>query len=733
MKREVIFIFMFLFLLISISLVYASEEEQVAKAYACLEGKINQSGCSTFSFEEKVFSFLATGKCQNELMLENLSDQCWPKPTCKIKSTAQAVLALNKEVNTTKAENWLLTQTAIPTDMDWFLETESLNSTSCTITYSGASHTILIAEDKKISASNLGNCLTLAQDNYWLKISPSCYNIDIDISCDKSFITTLLFKKKESSTVHVSETVHSSAAKGITTEKVDSFCFSQGGVCNYEGSLWASFVLYSLKYDISKFMPYLITMMDDESNKVYIPESFLYFITGKFEVELLSKQNGLYWEESGNRYYDTALALLPLYYESPLEKENSKAWLLDVQQNTGCWNSGNLRDTAFILYSIWPTQSECSVNSDCLDISCKESSCNDNVCFYDYFNCIDNDGCCSPDCNILTDNDCENEPKCVSDSDCDIYSSETNEYCSADKTKVYKNVSTWGCQDSICVEDKQPELVETCSVDEQCYAGSCVNDIPIECDTNYDCAVGESCINGVCTLLGCEENNGYCMSPVNCEGEILYDFSCTGVFSCCDTQISLNTCSDEGGEICGSDELCIGGTSIDVSDISYGETCCVEGTCEKQTTPTSTCSENNGICKSSCGTTEQENSNYNCDYGENCCIAKQKSNYLWIWILLILILISALGIVFRDRLRIQWLKLKTLFGGKKDKKRFEMPLTQHPISQGGSLPRRIFSPQESRAPVHRPFSPQPSPNKKPVEKSKNELDDVLKKLKDMGK
>ena len=125
MKREVMFVLILALFLVTISFINATEESQVEDAYTCLETRINQTGCSTLNFDEKVFSYLAAGECGSELSSENLSNQCWPKSGCKIKSTAQAILALNKKANTTKAENWLLTQTAIPTNIDWFLEIES--------------------------------------------------------------------------------------------------------------------------------------------------------------------------------------------------------------------------------------------------------------------------------------------------------------------------------------------------------------------------------------------------------------------------------------------------------------------------------------------------------------------------------------------------------------------------------------------------------------------------------
>jgi hypothetical protein len=229
------------------------------------------------------------------------------------------------------------------------------------------------------------------------------------------------------------------------------------------------------------------------------------------------------------------------------------------------------------------------------------------------------------------------------------------------------------------------------------------------------------------------------MSDVNCEGNILTDYSCvSGVYSCCDTPIPDVMCEeDKGGTICANYEIC-DGTEVIVSDTEFGETCCTEGTCIKDVTPSANCVDNDGTCRSSCGSDEEESFLYDCDSG-SCCLAKEtseKSSKIWIWILLVLILLSASGIVFRDKLRTQWLKLKTLFGKKGDKKRFEMPLTSHSSTpQNRMFSRGILPPQLSRGPsTQRPAYPQrPLTHKKPEEKPKNELDDVLKKLKEMGK
>jgi len=196
----------------------------------------------------------------------------------------------------------------------------------------------------------------LSEGSWWLRIAPSCYGEEIEISCDKRFLTNLLFRKSDSSTIHVSERTTESSAGGVNIEQVDSFCFGQSGKCNYEGSLWATLALHITDNDIDSYMPYLITFAEDSDNDKFLPESFLYYLTNsdEFRNNLLLKQKaGKYWEESGDRLYDTALALLP-FTDEPQEKTNSKNWLLDdkTMDSDGCWK-GSISATGFILYSVW--------------------------------------------------------------------------------------------------------------------------------------------------------------------------------------------------------------------------------------------------------------------------------------------------------------------------------------------------------------------------------------------
>jgi len=584
-----------------------NEQSKVDKAYECLEKKIEDNGCSELSQEERIFSLLAVKECKSDVIENSKNDEeCWSKSSggeCDIKTTAQAILALDKTgTKTDKAENWLFLQNATSIDLDWFLEIESSEPTTCTITYTGSSHSINIGEDKKIN-TNAGSCLSLSEGNYWFKVSPRCYETEFEISCTESFLTTLLFKKKTSETIHVLEKTNSASAEGKTKEKINSLCFKQGNSCNYEGSLWATLVMDNLGYDISSFIPYLITMAEEQANKKFIPESFLYILTGYDEIRndlLLKQKSNKWWAESGDKFYDTAIALYPFQYEETLEKTGSIEWLNEVQDDDGCWQ-GNIRNTAFILNSVWP-----------------------------------------------------------------------------------KDSSTFGI----------------------------ISD-------------GEE-------LIDCEESGYDCMSGINCQGKILNSYSCSGVFKCCDTPKSLETCSNQGGEICNSNQICVGGRNEESSDLDYDQTCCIRGSCQDKSTVSeeiSECESSGGKCKVSCGDRE-EDKGYTCTYSTDaCCISKPSEkgkNYLWIIILIILIALVILGIVYRDKLRPYWFRLKSKFNKSKGK---GMP----GFGPGGPRgPPRMDSRIPPKRIIH---SKQPPTQRRPLTKPKNnsEIDDVLKKLKEMGK
>ncbi|MGY4884956.1 MAG: hypothetical protein ACP5NZ_05245 [Nanobdellota archaeon] len=538
MKRELIFVLVFILFFGLTTSVYAAEIAQAEEGYSCLESRVSQTGCSALSFNEKLFTNLAIEECTSELSSESSSNQCWPKSGCTIKSTAQTILALNDEIDTTTAEKWLLSRTAIPTTMQWYLEIEILEGKSgiCTVKYPGSTRQITVNIDKTING-DAGSYLTRSPGNYWLEINRAIYNQDINVSCDKDFLTTLLFRKTNGDTIHVSSEAIPSNAGGEKTERVRSRCFGQN-TCDYEGSLWATFVLYLMgDYDeeIQDFMPYLIAMEDDDTYEMYLPESFLYFLTGgDFKTELLIKQRSLgYWSDSGKPYYDTAVALLPFGSDENLaEKSKAIQWLLNVQQRSGCWNN-NVADTAFILYSIWPRENSvngrCQDDSQCIQGDCEYSSCVSGSCIIEGVGCENNDGCCPGGCTIDNDNDCEDyeDIECTTDGDCPDDSSGDN-YCYGD---VYQDVYDWYCDTDAgkCSRDITEEVVEECTGSQVCDEGTAT------CKTEG----GEDECN---YLKGCKENGYKCDYDSN---TCVPDIICQYDYECGETSYSTDYCMDD--------------------------------------------------------------------------------------------------------------------------------------------------------------------------------------------
>ncbi len=360
-KRGLLGVFLIFLIFASLSFLHAqtitNETEKVDQAYQCLSDLIEEKICESLSTEEKIFSLLALDECETEVTEDSSGEECWPAGNCQLKMTAQAVLALdNVNQNTDSAQTWLLSQNRTPPELVWYLQIESSEATTCSISYRQQKYdSINIGEDKKIS-SGAGPCLSLSENGFWLQVSPTCYDEEIKISCNQDFRTNLLFQRQGSGIIHVLGG-ESSSEGGETTEKVESFCLAENNICNYEGSLWAALVLNSLGKDVSAYLPYLITLAEDENNQRLLPSAFLYHITAnpEYRASLLSKQiNNQWWSASGDKYYDTSVALFPLQGETPTEKTNAKKWLLDNQDDSGCWGSNNLRNTAFILASVWP-------------------------------------------------------------------------------------------------------------------------------------------------------------------------------------------------------------------------------------------------------------------------------------------------------------------------------------------------------------------------------------------
>ncbi|MDP3966385.1 MAG: hypothetical protein Q8Q04_02550 [archaeon] len=703
-KGAVIFAFLFLISIFLMALAYADEIEQVENAYQCLENVVGNKTCASLPIEEKIFSILSIGECKDELINDAIKDggECWPKlkggSSCDIETTAKAVLALDSvDKNATVQKEWLLSQVGVSSDLNWFLEIDNSGSSgalSCSVwvkdpdSVSYPRYDFEIGEDKKIG-SDAGPCLTRANNNYWFKISPECYDRSFQTKCDEGFLTTLVYQEKNSQTYHISDEVHSVGRGGDTIEKVNSYCFLNGGSCDYLGSLWATLVLDSLGEPVSKFLPYLTALAP--SYPEAFPSPFLYILTSKLEYKttLLNNQKHIfdeyYWEIPGGRgkYYDTALALLPFQGDTLEEKENSKSWLLGVQGAQGCWDNKNIVSTGFVLYSIWPRN-----NGGIGEISCSEMG----------FSCINSGDSCS---GILREQfTCGGSQVC-----CDPVPDDEDVTCSE--------------EGNTCVEDEN----------------SCSGEV-----TGGLCAGNDVC----CDLGGGEETEceiaGFsCGWSDECTGSLLSQYECTGIKKCCDTDLTQTFCSDVGGEICSNTEFCSGGNVLETDDLDYGEECCLEpGECKLEATNLD-CESNLGYCSSStsCDSGYEETSEFSCSNSEVCCVQSQSSggegSYWWIWALFFLVILVVVAILYRDKIKEMLDKMRARRSGRSG------PAPGRGMPPRGMPPR--FPPDYSReprmgSPVPRKIVPpeNPRPIQKPIpKKSSKEIDEVLKKLKEIGK
>ena len=416
----------FIFVLLTIFPLVIAQETEANNAVACIEKIVQDKTCDILSLEEKTFSLLALQKCESELLSSSNNYECWPKSSCSIKQTAQSIFALDSVgTSTNPAKTWLLSKTKIPSDMQWYLQIDSNEPTSCTISYSGNSYSVTINEDKTIN-THAGDCLRLAQDDYWLRIPSNCYNQEFEISCDNSFKTSTIFKKTSSPIFYISEETTSGSSGSKVTKKINSKCFSLSETCDYEGTLWATLALQKLGEGTSDYVPYLITSAD--SNSKYLPESFLTMLAGdSYYDELLAKQiSKQYWDASGDKFYDTALAFLALQSKTSEEKTSSINWILDNQESDGCWD--NFRNTAFIIYSLWPIKASTDTCDSSGGYCMPEVDCEGNVLSA---TCSGIQVCCSKPaqletCSVMGGKICSSDEIC---SGTKVTASNTNDCC----------------------------------------------------------------------------------------------------------------------------------------------------------------------------------------------------------------------------------------------------------------------------------------------------------------
>ena len=235
-------------------------QSEINKAYSCLINELGNNCGGTKSTKQAAFNLLATSydsKLQNECkasLKEKKKQDCWGETdtgTCNIKSTAFAVIALNhigEKVD--DSVKFLLNKKISETGLTWYLEIDANNKTECDIN----GKKITVEENRKISG-NPPSGLTKSYNDYWFQITDIKKNYTI--SCDKDFITALIYQKLGSNVFHVSSETQSASEFDKITEKVNSYCLSTSNVCDYEGTLWAAIAFAKEGEEISGFIPFL--------------------------------------------------------------------------------------------------------------------------------------------------------------------------------------------------------------------------------------------------------------------------------------------------------------------------------------------------------------------------------------------------------------------------------------------------------------------------------------------
>lgn len=214
-------------------------------------------------------------------------------------------------------------------------------------------------------------------------------------------------------------------------------------------------------------------------------------------------------------------------------------------------------------------------------------------------------------------------------------------------------------------------------------------------------------------------------------GRILNNFACTGFGVCCSVKVKQQTCNEKKGSICASGQECNGRL-----ESSADGSCCVEGSCVEVVVQ-NTCEQSGGRCASSCDETlETSDSSLTCASTSQLCCMQQDippapaSSKLWIYLLSILIILVILAIVFRHKLQIWWFNMNHRSNkGASSSVRPSSP----PPGSGMRLPPRPISygaPPVQPRPMIRPGAPPP---KRQLSDKENDIEETLKKIKEMSK
>ena len=223
----------------------------------------------------------SASKGRDALLAKSTNSECWPVQSggCSIKSTAMALLALDAfGEDTSTIQSWLVARKkSFAEGVSWYMQLDTSENAKCKISYDGKNYNVSVGKDKKVSSS-AGTCLSLAQNNYWLKVSSgSCLDKTFTVNCDKDFKVSFIYTKN--SVLYVSSQIFDGASGQSVDAAIKSYCLGFTS-CDYEGTLWAAYALQQAGNNyFSMLLPYLAGQSDLDVNAKYLPNTFLFALT----------------------------------------------------------------------------------------------------------------------------------------------------------------------------------------------------------------------------------------------------------------------------------------------------------------------------------------------------------------------------------------------------------------------------------------------------------------------
>lgn len=473
-KNYILIIFISLIILFSFNVIADSQNFSLINSYNWINFSLHDKSWSG-SVDEISLGILAlrTGSYNSQLGINKLkslqfSDGSWND---NIYDTSWATYALFKTGNDYNSSlNWLLSkQVQASSEGNWYIQIKTPYSGTCSVSQ-GSNNPI----EFEIQNGSLVNC-NANSANSWIDLQYCAgfvigINETVNVDCNNLGNADISLLYKQDNNYYILD------AKSNT--RFATFLIDNGYFGDYESTAYATWILSEMNQKNQLHtIPYLKShpRSDDNAN---FDRALLLAITGdkNYADYLSNSQNNLtgFWD-SGN-IYNSAFIIYSLkkQFSSSIALNPGLTWLQGEQDtsegpNKGSWDNGDIRSTAMSIYSIKGgitlkenIQSNKTNNSNnTTKNSCTLDSDCGNITLYD---------CISGKCELK-------DGKCNVDIDCS-----DEEYC---------DINT-----HICKQQQKPLIGCTsdssCKPGQQCSNGVC-GDIPGWCDSDIMCSNGEKC------------------------------------------------------------------------------------------------------------------------------------------------------------------------------------------------------------------------------------------------